>query len=96
MTLHGPQTPRFARPAAGDAATAELFGRVVGDGGLNKVAWGEAMGKVVTTRPGRNRSPSFNALLRGLLELRPAASPPKRAVAYRHPPKDRRDVGKRR
>lgn len=47
--------------------TAELFGTVIGDGGLNKVAWAEMMGPRVTTRAGRSRSPSFRALVNGLL-----------------------------
>ncbi len=49
--------------------TAELFGRVVGDGGLNKVSWAQTMGPRVTTVPGRSRSPSFRALHRGIARL---------------------------
>ncbi len=41
--------------------TAELFGRVIGDGGLNKVAWAAMMGDHLTTDPGKSRSPSFRA-----------------------------------
>jgi hypothetical protein len=76
--------------------TAEYFGRIVRDGGLNKVAWGAAMGCVATTNPAQNRSPSFRTLLKGLLGLRPPAAHAERARAHRHPPKDRRDPGKRR
>ncbi|MCU0863425.1 MAG: DUF4276 family protein [Planctomycetes bacterium] len=43
--------------------TAELFGEIVQDGGLNKVAWAEAMADTLTTKKQGSRSPSFRALL---------------------------------
>ncbi|MBI4700723.1 MAG: DUF4276 family protein [Deltaproteobacteria bacterium] len=49
--------------------TWELFGRVIGDPGGSKVAWAEAMGKVVTTRPQESRSPSFKKLCAGLQRI---------------------------
>jgi hypothetical protein len=49
--------------------TWELFGRVIGDGGGNKVDWAKTMAKVVTTRPEENRSPSFKKLCTGLKKL---------------------------
>ncbi len=49
--------------------TAERFGAVVGDGGNNKVAWAEAMGKLLTTDPSRSRSPSFKAFHGGITKL---------------------------
>ncbi len=55
--------------------TWEFFGRVVGDGGENKVGWAETMGPVLTTTPSKSRSPSFRALCVGLRRL---AAPPKR------------------
>ncbi len=77
--------------------TWELFGAIVGDGGGNKVAWAEAMGPVLTTRPGHSRSPSFKELVRGLRELLPAPLPPKpRRRSYRHPRKPTRKPDRRR
>ncbi len=49
--------------------TWELFGKVIGDGGGNKVDWARAMGQVLTTRPEQSRSPSFRELCRGLIWL---------------------------
>lgn len=60
--------------------TWELFGRVIGDGGGNKVVWAEAMGKVLTVRAGESRSPSFQKLcsgLRGLVANDPTPKPKK-------------------
>jgi len=64
--------------------TAELFGRLVHDGGNNKVAWAEAMAPVLTTRAGRSRSPSFRKLVAALGELLPVEAPPARRRPYRH------------
>ena len=65
--------------------TWELFGRVIGDGGGNKVAWAEAMGTRLTVVPARNRSPSFRALCRELKRLLlPSALRSKRPRPYRH------------
>ena len=64
--------------------TWELFGRIIGDGGGNKVAWAETMGPLVTTVSGRSRSPSFRSLLRGLLGLLPARPAAKKKRAWRH------------
>lgn len=64
--------------------TWELFGRVIGDGGENKVAWAEAMGPRITTVAGRSRSPSFRALLRGFVELMPKPRPAPRKRRWRH------------
>jgi hypothetical protein len=63
-------------------ATAEYFGRVVNDGGSNKVAWAEAMGPRVTVVAARSRSPSFRALCRGLRRL--VAAPPTAKRRRRH------------
>ncbi|MBL8724631.1 MAG: DUF4276 family protein [Planctomycetes bacterium] len=70
--------------------TAELFGLVVQDDGLNKVAWAEAMGAVLTIRPEGSRSPSFRALHQALVVLTtervPAptkAAPKKRAKHWK-------------
>lgn len=49
--------------------TAELFGEIVADGGLNKVHWAEEMGLRLTTNPSRSTSPSFRALHRGIAKL---------------------------
>ena len=65
--------------------TWELFGRVVGDGGGNKVAWAEAMAQTMTTDSKRSRSPSFRALCRALERLvQPTTKPPVRTKRYRH------------
>lgn len=49
--------------------TWEFFAEVVGDDGGRKVAWAEAMGSCLTTRPERSRSPSFRRFVRGLAGL---------------------------
>lgn len=78
--------------------TWELFGKIVGDAGGNKVAWAEAMGDRLTTRCGNSRSPSFREVCTGLRDLvivaRPA--PPRRRKprrAKRAVPRD--STGKR-
>jgi hypothetical protein len=79
--------------------TWELFGRVVGDGGGNKVAWAEAMSKVLSVRPAESRSPSFKALCSGLSQLvvSPLTTPkPKRTKPRRAKSAVKRDAtGKR-
>jgi hypothetical protein len=77
--------------------TWELFGKIVADGGANKVAWAEAMGPVLTTKAASSRSPSFKALVRGLSAF-VAASPdsPEKPTSYRHPRRNRSDSGRRR
>ncbi|MBN2191665.1 MAG: DUF4276 family protein [Polyangiaceae bacterium] len=59
--------------------TRELFGRVVRDGGGNKVAWAQAMASKVTIKAAESRSPSFKKLCNGLQELvaSPTEAPPK-------------------
>jgi hypothetical protein len=78
--------------------TWELFGQVVSDGGGNKVAWAEAMGKVLTTKPEESRSPSFRTFCRGLRQLSTPSVQPR--VARPKPRKARaatsRDVSGRR
>lgn len=76
--------------------TWELFAEIVDDMGANKVAWAEAMGPLLTTKVSVTRSPSFKALIRGLLELKPRAVKRKAKRAYRHPGRPRRDAGRRR
>jgi hypothetical protein len=83
-----------ARAYAPDSicGTWELFGKIVKDGGGNKVAWAEAMGPVLTTRPGQSRSPSFQALVKGMLKLLPSAGTKKKPRRpYRHIAKTRTD-----
>ena len=65
--------------------TWELFGRVVRDGGGNKVAWARSMGPVITVNPARSRSPSFKELCAGLKELaaRAASKSPKKTKPRR-------------
>lgn len=75
--------------------TWELFGQIVNDGGGNKVAWAEAMGPVLTTVPGRSRSPSFRDLVRGLLSLLPVRTKPTKR-RYRHLSKTERKATRRR
>ncbi|MDP3158082.1 MAG: hypothetical protein Q8N23_35755 [Archangium sp.] len=48
--------------------TWELFGKIVGDDGGNKVAWAEAMGTVLTTQASKSRSPSFKQLVKALAQ----------------------------
>jgi hypothetical protein len=71
-------------------ATWEYFGRVVHDGGGNKVAWAEALGPRLTVVPARSRSPSFRALCRGLRKLVAAPPTPKRRRRYVHIARKRR------
>ncbi len=73
-----------------NGGTWELFGEIIRDGGGNKVAWAEAMGAVLTTRPARSRSPSFKALIGGLIAPGPDPAPEQRPRRYRHPTRDRR------
>jgi hypothetical protein len=58
--------------------TWELFGKVIGDGGGNKVAWAEAMAARVTTVPGRSRSPSFRLLCKKVKSLADPRTAPQR------------------
>ena len=89
---------RAARRYQADSicGTWELFGRIVGDGGGNKVAWAEAMGPALTVRPAKSRSPSFRGLISGLLSLVSPAARRTKVRAYRHLPKKRRASGGRR
>lgn len=57
--------------------TAELFGKIIGDGGANKVAWAERMGDKLGTKAAVNRSPSFKKLVSGLRRVI-APPPPKK------------------
>ncbi|MBN1606838.1 MAG: DUF4276 family protein [Polyangiaceae bacterium] len=69
---------RTAREYVPDSicGTWELFGTIIGDGSGDKVAWAQAMAKVLTTRAEESRSASFQALCRGLRELvTPDAAP---------------------
>ena len=65
--------------------TWELFGEIVGDGGANKVAWAEAMGPLLTTKAQASRSPSFKALVIGLINLKAKPTKALRRNSYRHP-----------
>ncbi len=77
--------------------TWELFGRIVGDGGGDKVAWAETIGPLLTTNERVSRSPSFRKLLMALNELSPEPlTRGKPARGYRHPPKQRSDSSRRR
>ena len=76
--------------------TWELFGRIVHDGGGNKVAWADAMSKYVTTQARASRSPSFRDLLTSLAALVPASPSRNKVRPYRHPPRKPRDPGGRR
>lgn len=76
--------------------TWELFGRIIGDGGENKVAWGEAMGPLVTVSASKNRSPSFRAFRNGLATPGKVARKQPRRRAYRHPPRKKSDPSRRR
>lgn len=66
----------------------ELFGKVIHDGGENKVAWATAMAEHLTIKPAESRSPSFKALLGALKKLARAetaaaeAARPKRRPYY--------------
>lgn len=78
--------------------TAEHFGRVVGDGGLNKVAWATEMGRRLTTSAERSRSPSFRALvtgLRRLMTLHPAPQTRPASRVKRHPTRPKERDGRR-
>jgi hypothetical protein len=76
--------------------TWELFGRIIGDGGGNKVDWAETMGPHLTTQAARSRSPSFQGLIDGLTSSANAPTKPVRKRKYRHPPRERTDPGRRR
>jgi len=54
--------------------TWEVFGKVIGDDGGNKVAWAETMGPKVTTKPKQSRSPSFKAFCGDLESLTQSTS----------------------
>lgn len=69
--------------------TWELFGRVVGDGGGNKVAWAEAMGPHVTTQPAQSRSPSFRDTIQQIRALLSASPSSQKRRPYHHPAKKR-------
>jgi hypothetical protein len=64
--------------------TWELFGRIIGDDGGNKVDWAEAMGPRLTTNGARSRSPSFKALCTALSNLVPKSAPKKKRRRFRH------------
>ncbi len=76
--------------------TWELFGRIVGDGGGNKVAWARAICPVLTVDPGKSRSPSFKQLCSGLEELAAAHGDagPRRKPTKTKPRRAKRAVGK--
>lgn len=75
--------------------TAELFGKIIDDGGLNKVKWAEAMGPRVTTNPARSRSPSFKKLVSGLTEFVDVKPESSAKRTYRHTPRPKKPDGKR-
>lgn len=58
--------------------TAELFGEIVDDGGMNKVSWATEMGPRLTTQPGKSRSPSFRKLHAGIARVVAKAAKPKK------------------
>ncbi len=65
--------------------TAEKFGEIVDDGGLNKVHWAEEMGPRITVDPGKSRSPSFKALHAGIAKLIASQPQPQpRPRKFRH------------
>lgn len=70
--------------------TAEYFGRVIGDGGLNKVHWAEVLGPKLTIAAQRSRSPSFRALVTGLLRFTAGAPKPEPKRAWRHVAKSKK------
>lgn len=75
--------------------TWELFGKIVGDGGGNKVAWASSMAPNLTIQAKESRSPSFKTLVAALLELsKVAAESPKRPT-FRHLPRRKDHSGKR-
>lgn len=65
----------------------ELFGKVIGDDGGNKMAWAGTMGPLLTTDPARSRSPSFRAFLRALRDSLPAPGPKPKRRRWRHEPR---------
>jgi hypothetical protein len=67
--------------------TAERFGRVIGDDGMNKVDWAKALGPRLTTSAARSRSPSFRKLVSGLSRLVQVSAKPKSRRRRRHPAK---------
>ena len=68
--------------------TAELFGRIVGDGRIDKVSWAEKMGPRMTILPEKNRSPSFRALYLGIKKLIAApVAASKKKRKFRHMPR---------
>ncbi|HYI03062.1 DUF4276 family protein [Hyalangium sp.] len=67
--------------------TWEIFGRIIGDDGGNKVAWAEAMGPRLTTNAAKSRSPSFKDLCSALSKLAPKPAPKKKRRRFRHIPK---------
>lgn len=65
--------------------TWELLGEIINDDSGDKVGWAEKMGRIITTNPGKSRSPSFRALIRALRRLAaPAAKPKKPSRGKRH------------
>jgi len=77
--------------------TWEYFGRVIDDGGGNKVAWAQAMSARLTTKAGRSRSPSFKLLCEAftLLCARVAeAKRKRRPFQHRPAPKSGRRKGR--
>jgi hypothetical protein len=76
--------------------TWEYFGRVVHDGGGNKVSWAGAMGPRLTIVAAHSRSPSFRALCRGLRTLVSATPAPRRRRRYVHVARKRLDRSRRR
>lgn len=65
--------------------TWELLGEIVNDDSGDKVGWAERMGRIITTNPGKSRSPSFRALIRALKRLAaPTAKPKKPSKGKRH------------
>jgi hypothetical protein len=75
--------------------TWELFGKIVGDDGGNKVAWAEAMGPRLATQPAHSRSPSFRGLIRKLHSLVPAPKAPAKRAPYRHVAKNKKPGNRR-
>lgn len=49
--------------------TWEQLGEIINDDSGDKVGWAEKMGRILTTSPGKSRSPSFRALIRALRRL---------------------------
>ncbi len=77
--------------------TAELFGKIVGDGGLNKVDWASRISPRLTTKPAESRSPSFRRMCQDLQALlKPVATSAGRKRRYVHRAKPRREAPSRR